>query len=98
MTDSVVKSGRLPVERVGLPDFSVHQPIHNAMKTNPSQLLPLLLLLTMTVGLNACVSAGGLFNSGIWIGVVLALLGVGLVFWIISKFNGGGRGNGSAVQ
>jgi hypothetical protein len=67
------------------------------MKTNHYSFLPLLLVLAMTFGLNACVSAGGLFNSGIWIGVVLALLGVGLIFWIISKFNGGG-GSGSAVQ
>jgi hypothetical protein len=66
------------------------------MKTNDYPFLPLLLMLTMVFGLNACVSAGGVFNSGIWIGVVLALLGVGLIFWLISKFNGGG-GNGEAV-
>jgi hypothetical protein len=67
------------------------------VKSNRYYFLPLLLVLAMTFGLNACVSAGGLFNSGIWIGVVLALLGVGLIFWIISKFNGGGGGSGSAV-
>lgn len=47
----------------------------------------------ITIFMSSCVAAGSLFSSGIWTGVILAALVVGLVFWLISKFSGGGGNN-----
>ncbi len=68
----------------------------NPMKIAEFKFLPAALMLVVILLVNGCVSAGGVFNSGIWIGAVLALLGVGLVFWIISKISGGGGGGSSS--
>ncbi len=55
----------------------------------PSAIMALLI----TVCLSSCVAAGSLFSSGIWTGVILVVVVIGLVFWLISKFSGGGGGN-----
>jgi hypothetical protein len=62
------------------------------MKTTDLSKL-LVLLLTGTLG--GCVTVGGVFDAGFWTGIVLAVLAVGLVFWLISKFRGGGSNSGT---
>ena len=57
--------------------------------------LPLFLSLLMLAFLNGCVSAGGLFQSGFWVGIILAVIAVGLVLWLVSKMRGGGGGSSS---
>ena len=42
----------------------------------------LLLLLTT---LSGCEIVGGIFEAGVWVGVLLVILGIALLFWLIRK-------------
>lgn len=63
------------------------------MKTTFPSGLPLFLSVLMMVFLSGCLSVGGVFESGFWIGIVLAVIAVGLVLWLVSKMRGGGGGS-----
>ncbi len=70
------------------------------MKTTFPGGLPLSLPLSMLliVFLNGCVSMGGVFQSGLWIGIVLAVVAVGLVLWLVSKMRGGGGSSSTDIS
>lgn len=65
------------------------------MKTMFRSGLPFFFVILCLALLNGCVSAGGVFESGFWVGIVLAVLAVGVVLWLVSKMRGGGGSNSS---
>lgn len=46
---------------------------------------PLALLLLFTMTLAGCEIIGNIFEAGVWVGVILVLLVIGLVVWIVSR-------------
>ncbi len=50
--------------------------------------------LFITVFLTSCAAIGDVFKTGVWTGVILVVVGIGLVIWLVSKlFGGGGNSN-----
>ena len=50
--------------------------------------------LLLTFFLTSCAAIGDIFKTGVWTGVILVVVGIGLVLWLISKlFGGGGSSN-----
>lgn len=35
--------------------------------------------------LSSCEIIGGIFKAGVWVGVLLVILVIGIIFWIIGK-------------
>jgi len=53
---------------------------------NPAaRLLLIVLLATATAG---CELAGDIFQAGMWVGVIMVVLAVGLVLWLVGKVRG----------
>lgn len=50
---------------------------------------PLVVLALLTL-LSSCDLASGIFKAGVWIGVLVVVVIVGLIVWVASKFFGGG--------
>ena len=46
---------------------------------------PLALLLLFTMTLAGCEIIGNIFEAGVWVGVILVVLVIGLAVWIVSK-------------
>jgi FtsH-binding integral membrane protein len=44
------------------------------------------LLLVLTMGLTSCEAIGDLIEFGVWIGVIIVVAILALVFWIYRKF------------
>ncbi|HEX8331419.1 MAG TPA: hypothetical protein VF622_02285 [Segetibacter sp.] len=44
------------------------------------------LLLFLTIGLTSCEAIGDLIEFGVWIGVIIVVAILALVFWIYRKF------------
>jgi ABC-type Fe3+-siderophore transport system permease subunit len=59
------------------------------MKTRFRGSLPIVVILVLLF-VSSCVSVGGVFQSGFWVGIVLAVIAVVLVIWLVSKMRGGG--------
>ncbi len=55
----------------------------NIMKKNNGILLAALFFLVTTV--SSCEVIGGIFKAGVWVGVLLVVLVVGIIIWIIGK-------------
>ena len=51
-------------------------------------LLPLLALL---VSLSSCEVIGGIFKAGVWSGVILVVVVVGIIIFILARLLGGGK-------
>lgn len=52
------------------------------------------LALLLTFCLSSCTAVGDIFKTGVWSGVILVVVGIGLVLWLVSKlFGGGGNSN-----
>ena len=49
------------------------------------------LLITTTMMLTSCEVIGGIFKAGIWSGIIMVVVVVGLLIWLASKFMGGRR-------
>jgi hypothetical protein len=47
--------------------------------------------LFMTLFLTSCDVIGGIFKGGVYTGVILVVVGIGVVIWLVSKLFGGGR-------
>lgn len=47
--------------------------------------------LFLTFFLTSCELVGDIFKTGVWTGVILVVLGIGVVIWLVSKLFGGGR-------
>lgn len=48
----------------------------------------LLLVLLLALASAGCELAGDIFQAGIWVGVIMVALAVGLVLWLIGKVRG----------
>ncbi|WP_345252973.1 phosphatidate cytidylyltransferase [Flaviaesturariibacter amylovorans] len=51
----------------------------------------LLAALAMMITLSSCDVIGSIFKAGMWIGIILVVLVVGIILWIANKFRGRGR-------
>ena len=47
--------------------------------------LSFVLLLLSTITLAGCEIIGNIFQAGVWVGVILVVLVLGLVFWLFSR-------------
>lgn len=52
------------------------------MKSN-KVFIPLMVLITTL--LTSCEAIGDIFKAGVWMGVIIVILVVGLIFWLINK-------------
>jgi hypothetical protein len=53
--------------------------------------LSLLSVLALLLSLSSCQLIGDIFKAGVWVGVLLVVVVVGLVIFILSKIFGGGN-------
>ena len=53
------------------------------MKRNNSLVFALLALVICTT--TSCEAIAGIFKAGMWVGVLLVVVVVGIIFWLISK-------------
>ncbi|CAN5333675.1 hypothetical protein BH20BAC1_BH20BAC1_20560 [soil metagenome] len=53
-------------------------------KIENAKLLSILFLLSAI--LSSCEAIGGIFKAGMWVGVVVVIIIVALIFWLINKF------------
>ena len=47
----------------------------------------LVVSLTSTVTLTGCAAIGDIFKAGVWVGVLLVILVIGIVVWLITRTN-----------
>jgi hypothetical protein len=66
------------------------QPLPKNNKMKRSSLIAL--LLASTFFFVSCEVVGGIFKAGVFGGILLVVVVVGLVIWLISKMRGGGKG------
>jgi uncharacterized membrane protein YkvI len=50
-----------------------------------NKIIALILLVISTMMLAGCELVGDIFEAGVWFGVILVILVVGLVVWLFSK-------------
>lgn len=55
------------------------------------KLFPVSALLFLMSLLSSCEVIGGIFKAGMWTGILLIVVVVGVIIWILSKILGGGR-------
>jgi len=53
------------------------------MKKNNSILLTSLFLMLITM--SSCQAIGDIFKAGIWVGVIIVALIIGLIFWLVGR-------------
>ena len=53
------------------------------MKQNNGILLAALFLITTMM--SSCEVVGGIFKAGVWVGVLVVVLVVGIILWVIGK-------------
>ena len=53
------------------------------MKKNKGLLLTLLTLITFTI--SSCEVIGDIFKAGVWVGILIVVVIVGVIFWLIGK-------------
>lgn len=53
---------------------------------NAAARLTLVLLLALATA--GCELAGDIFQAGLWVGVIMVVLAVGLVLWLVGKVRG----------
>lgn len=41
--------------------------------------------LALLFALSSCEVVGGIFKAGVWVGIVLVVLVVGLILWLVSR-------------
>ena len=68
--------------------FLINQTIYNMNKYSILSLSALLMLMTT---LSSCELIGGIFKAGVWAGVLMVVVVVGLVIFLLAKLFGGGR-------
>ena len=42
-------------------------------------------LLAVTTTMSSCSAIEGIFKAGVWVGVLVVVLVIGIIFWIIGK-------------
>ena len=53
------------------------------MKRNNTLVFALLALISFTA--SSCEVIGDIFKAGVWVGILLVVLVVGIIFWLINK-------------
>lgn len=53
--------------------------------------LNLLMLCAVVLVLSSCSVITGIFKAGAFVGILAVLIVIGLIFWIVSMFKGGGN-------
>ena len=53
--------------------------------------LQLFSVMTLLLSLSSCEIIGGIFKAGVWVGVLLVVVVVGLVVFLIAKASGGSK-------
>jgi hypothetical protein len=48
----------------------------------------LLLVLLLALATAGCELAGDIFQAGMWVGVIMVALAIGLVLWLVGKVRG----------
>jgi len=49
------------------------------------KILPLFPLTLMMFLLSSCAIVGGIFKAGVWVGVLLVLIVIGVIIWLVTK-------------
>jgi TRAP-type C4-dicarboxylate transport system permease large subunit len=55
------------------------------MKKFKFNLIPLLVLIALS--LNSCEAIGAIFKAGVWVGIVIVVIVLVIIFWLIRKFS-----------
>ena len=50
--------------------------------------LLILALLPMMLLLDSCEVVGGIFKAGVWVGVLLVLVVIGVIIWLVTRDSG----------
>ncbi len=53
------------------------------MKKNNGNLLAFLFVIITTM--SSCEAIGGIFKAGVWVGVLVVVLVVGVILWLVGK-------------
>jgi hypothetical protein len=48
-----------------------------------------LIFLLMTLFYSSCAAVQAIFKAGMWVGILIVVVVIGVIFWIISKLFGG---------
>ena len=48
----------------------------------------LILIVLLAIATAGCELAGDIFQAGMWVGVIMVVLAVGLVLWLVGKVRG----------
>ena len=51
-----------------------------------SNYLAFTLLLMITVSLSSCEVIGGIFEAGIWTGLIVVVIVIAIILWLVSRF------------
>lgn len=51
-----------------------------------SNYLALTLLLMITVSMSSCEVIGGIFEAGIWTGLIVVVIVIAIILWLVSRF------------
>lgn len=60
-----------------------HQKNKIDMKKNNGNLLAFLFVIITTM--SSCEAIGGIFKAGVWVGVLVVVLVVGVILWLVGK-------------
>ena len=55
------------------------------MNKSKLNLLPLLALIVLS--LSSCEAIGAIFKAGVWVGIVIVVIVIAIIFWLIRKFS-----------
>jgi Ni,Fe-hydrogenase III small subunit len=61
------------------------------LKTHIMKKYSFLPLLALLMSLSSCEIIGGIFKAGVWSGVILVVVVVGLIIFILARVLGGGK-------
>lgn len=53
-----------------------------------NSVIRLFLVLVLAMATAGCELAGDIFQAGLWVGVIMVALAVGLVLWLVGKVRG----------
>jgi hypothetical protein len=57
------------------------------MESSPAGLATLVLLLLVIVTAAGCAAVGGIFKAGLWVGLIVAVLVIAVVFFLVRSFS-----------
>ena len=55
--------------------------------------IPLAFIALLATTLTSCEVIGDIFKAGVWSGVIIVVVVLGLIIWLVSKVFGGGNKN-----